>query len=108
MEVKKERNQMIYARHNEGVSFHVLAKEHGVTVTTVRDIYLQVKRDMELEGDELYCFVKKDYRLYNGLKKNGIDTKAQLLAYPREKIRYLRYIGTVSSQKLIAYMDENA
>ena len=102
-----ERNKELYAMLESGYRVSDVAAHYGITNTRVHQLYRQIKRRIDrtvksfnAEGDDI-ILLRLESRIYNALKRAGINTIDELRAtIDNGKIYKVRNLGDKSTQKI--------
>ena len=106
IDYRKSRDENIFNDFNKGCNYADIAAKYGLTITRIREIVAQKKRDIAFwkESDDdtkaLYNAIyslplvpHSQTRLYHALRRRNINTLSDLKNCPMEKLRKARCIG---------------
>ncbi len=95
----------IYKEREQGVTYPELSKKYGISAAACRKRYEASKKKYELQKNEIFLALQaingdegKNVRVFNMLKRSGVDTVEQFIALTEKDYRRFRDCGDLAAQ----------
>ena len=95
----------IYVEREQGATYAELSKKYEISVAACRKRYEAGKKKCELRKNEIFLALQavnedeaRNVRVFNMLKRSGIDTVEQFITLAEQNFRKLRDCGDLSAK----------
>lgn len=95
----------IYREREQGITYPELSKKYGISVAACRKRYETTKKRCELQNNKIFLALQsvngdeaRNVRVFNMLKRSGVDTVEQFIALTEQDYRNFRDCGDLAAQ----------